>query len=152
MHTDTQTRTHNNIMLTPYLHMFCNIADDDILHWNAMIMGPPNTAYEGGVFSVDLKFDPDYPFKTPRVMFLTKVYHPNISLANEIIPNSRLSFLYDDWGPTLNIRFILNALKQLLEEPPLLDQQLNLEAATLYKDNKDKFVAEAKKWTLEHAT
>ena len=118
-----------------------------------MILGPPNTPYDGGVFTVNLQFEAEYPFKQPRVWFLTSIYHPNVhATTGDIIPNSRFSFLYDNWGPTLNVRFILNALKQLLEEPPLLDEALNREAATLYEDNKDKFVAEAKKWTLEHAS
>ena len=119
-----------------------------------MILGPPNTPYDGGVFTVNLQFEAGYPFKRPRVWFLTSIYHPNVhATTGYIIRNSSEStFLYDDWGPTLNVRFILNALKQLLEEPPNLGDVLNHEAAALYKDNKDKFVAEAKKWTLEHAT
>ena len=42
---------------------------EDLLHWNAMLMGPPNTPYDGGVFNVDLVFPAEYPFKPPKVKF-----------------------------------------------------------------------------------
>ena len=119
---------------------------EDLLHWNAMLMGPPNTPYDGGVFNVDLLFPAEYPFKPPKVRFLTKVYHPNIKKSGEICAD----LLNENWGPTLNTRYVLGALKQLLEEPNA-DNPLEPEIAALYKDNKDKFVAEAKKWTLEYA-
>ena len=76
-------------------------------------MGPPNTPYDGGVFNVDLVFPAEYPFKPPKVRFLTKVYHPNIKSNGEICAD----LLNDSWGPTLNTRYVLSALKGLLEEP-----------------------------------
>jgi ubiquitin-conjugating enzyme E2 A len=56
------------------------IIDDpqDILIWNAKMMGPPDTPYQDGTFEMLLKFDSDYPRRPPSVKFLTSMYHPNI--------------------------------------------------------------------------
>jgi ubiquitin-protein ligase len=37
------------------------------------------TRFVGGVYEIDIEIPNDYPFKPPKMRFLTKVYHPNIS-------------------------------------------------------------------------
>eukprot|EP00949_MAST-11_sp_MAST-11-sp1_P002420 g2420.t1 len=121
---------------------------EDLLHWNAMLMGPPSTPYDGGVFNVDLVFPSEYPFKPPKVKFLTKIYHPNIKKdSGEICAD----LLTENWGPTLNTRYVLTTLKTLLEEPNA-DNPLEADIASQFKDDKAAFETTAKDFTQRFAT
>ncbi|KAJ8605383.1 hypothetical protein CTAYLR_002395 [Chrysophaeum taylorii] len=79
-----------------------------------MLTGPDETPYAGGVFTIELKLPAEYPFKAPQVKFLTKIYHPNIKTDTGEICND---VLVARWGPTLNIRYTLETIQQLLMQP-----------------------------------
>ena len=62
-------------------------------------MGPEETPYTGGVFFLNIHFPTDYPFKPPKVTFVTRIYHPNITIKGFM----SLDILDDQWSPLLTI-------------------------------------------------
>ena len=51
--------------------------DDNLFLWQACIFGPPDTAWDGGVFNLTLIFTDNYPASPPIVKFDTPIFHPN---------------------------------------------------------------------------
>ncbi|RIA81567.1 ubiquitin-conjugating enzyme, partial [Glomus cerebriforme] len=73
---------------------------DDLLHWRAAIMGPPDSPYASGLFFLDIHFPVGYPLKPPKMKFITRIYHPNISSDGRI----GLDLLDQQWSPVLTIQ------------------------------------------------
>ena len=51
--------------------------EENIFNWELMIIGPPETLYEGGFFNCKLEFPSDFPNSPPVMTFLTQMWHPN---------------------------------------------------------------------------
>ena len=120
---------------------------DDIFKWQATIMGPGDSPYENGVFYLDINFPIDYPFKSPRLTFTTKIYHPNINSEGGIC----LDILKDEWSPALTISNVLLSICSLLTDPNP-DDPLMPRIADLYKTDKDRYIANARAHTLRYAS
>ncbi|KAL9290728.1 putative ubiquitin-conjugating enzyme E2, ubiquitin-conjugating enzyme/RWD [Arabidopsis thaliana] len=122
------------------------VAEEDIFHWQATIMGPHDSPYSGGVFTVSIDFSSDYPFKPPKVNFKTKVYHPNIDSKGSIC----LDILKEQWSPALTTSKVLLSICSQLTDPNPNDP-LVPEIAHLYKVDKSKYESTAQKWTQKYA-
>jgi ubiquitin-protein ligase len=61
------------------------VVDDNLQHLIGSVPGPKDTPYEGGVFRVDIQLDAQYPFAPPKMRFITRVWHPNVSSQNGAI-------------------------------------------------------------------
>lgn len=103
----------------------------DLMCWEGFVFGPIGSPYEGGVFKIIIMFPKDYPFKPPRIMFKTPIYHPNISSTGAIC----LDILKEMWSPALSLSKVLLSLVSLLTDPNP-DDPLSLEAAHIYKINR----------------
>ncbi|KAF3432883.1 hypothetical protein FNV43_RR23985 [Rhamnella rubrinervis] len=119
---------------------------EDMFHWQATIMGPPDSPYAGGVFLVTIHFPPDYPFKPPKVAFRTKVFHPNINSNGSIC----LDILKEQWSPALTISKVLLSICSLLTDPNP-DDPLVPEIAHMYKTDRNKYETTARSWTQKYA-
>lgn len=53
--------------------------EGNLRHLIGSINGPSGTVYEGGIFEIDITIPKQYPFEPPKMKFMTKVWHPNIS-------------------------------------------------------------------------
>ena len=119
---------------------------DDIFHWTATIMGPTDTPYYGGIFYMNITFPNNYPFKPPKVSFVTKIYHPNINSSGGIC----LDILKENWSPALTISKVLISICSLLDDPNP-DDPLVVSIANLLIKDKAKHNENATLWTIEHA-
>lgn len=67
---------------------YCEITPaDDKMSAEAQLQGPPGTPYANGVWTIDLTFPENYPFKAPTVTFRTEIKHPNVKTdTGEVCP------------------------------------------------------------------
>ena len=122
------------------------VNDNNLFLWTGIIEGPPDTPYEGGKFKLRMKFPKDYPFSPPKVVFLTKVYHPNITKDGLIC----LDTLNKQWSAALTVGKVLLSIMSLLSDPNPNDP-LDTKIAYQFKRNYDAFVRNAKEWTKKYA-
>lgn len=47
--------------------------EDNLRYFNIQIEGPSQSAYEGGIFKLELFLPEEYPMVAPKVRFLTKM-------------------------------------------------------------------------------
>jgi ubiquitin-conjugating enzyme E2 D/E len=120
---------------------------DNLFEWDGMIIGPTKTPYEGGMFRLKIYFPVDYPFKSPKVIFTTKIYHPNINSGGIIC----LDILKTQWSPALTISKVLLSICSLLNDPNPNDP-LEPTIAKQYVEDKAKYEEVARQWTLKYAS
>lgn len=130
----------------PPLNCSAGSIGDDLFKWEATIIGPPDSCYEGGVFKLSIEFPENYPFKPPKVAFMTRIYHPNINRSGSIC----LDILNKNWSPALTASKLLLSISSLLTDPNP-DDPLDVRAANQYKDNKELFNKTARAYTLKYA-
>ena len=111
------------------------------------LKGPDDTPYAGGTFEVDIVIPDDYPFTPPKMKFITKVFHPNVSSQTGAIC---LDILKDQWSPALTMKTAMLSLQALLCSPEPNDPQ-DAVVAQMYKERPSEFRATAEQWTKEYA-
>mmetsp|Transcript_17555 Transcript_17555/g.52725 ORF Transcript_17555/g.52725 Transcript_17555/m.52725 type:complete len:160 (+) Transcript_17555:462-941(+) len=102
-------------------------ANDDMLVWNATIMGPPDTAWEGGIFSLRLTFSDGYPNRPPKVRFSSPMYHANVYPDGTLC----LDTIQEGWSPCQSVSTLLTSVQSLLTDPNC-SSPANTDAARLY--------------------
>jgi ubiquitin-conjugating enzyme E2 D/E len=121
-------------------------SEADFFTWEAMIFGPSDSPFQGGVFNLTIRFPSDYPFKPPIVTFKTKIFHPNINAAGGIC----LDILKQQWSPALTISKVLLSILSLLTDANPKDP-LVPEIARLFETDRAAYDAKAREWTQLYA-
>lgn len=123
------------------------IDDNDIYKWEVLIMGPPDTLYEGGFFKAHLYFPTDYPLRPPKMKFISDIWHTNIDKTGDVC----ISILHepgDDkfgyetaserWLPVHTVETILLSVISMLADPNY-ESPANVDAAKEWRENQAEF-------------
>ncbi|MHA1751971.1 MAG: ubiquitin-conjugating enzyme E2, partial [Candidatus Helarchaeota archaeon] len=86
-----------------------------------------------------------FPYESPRVKWLTPIWHPNIYKKRVCV-----GAMGKDWTPTMSIAGLIEALRNLLNFPNP-NSPLNSEAANQMKTNHKRYEEEVKYYLEKYA-
>ncbi|KAJ2865243.1 Ubiquitin-conjugating enzyme E2 2 [Coemansia aciculifera] len=134
------------ISLDPPSNCSAGPKGDTLYEWVSTIVGPGDSPYSGGVFFLDIHFPQEYPFKPPKIIFRTRIYHCNINSQGQIC----LDILKDNWSPALTISKVLLSICSLLTDANPHDPLVHSIAQQLL-NNRAEHDRTAKEWTKRYA-
>ncbi|KAK8794926.1 hypothetical protein WA588_003779 [Blastocystis sp. NMH] len=124
--------------------------NDSVNEYKAVLTGPEDSPYEGGLFELDLSVSNRYPFEPPSLRFVTPIYHPNIDTTGRICLDLLKMPPAGNWQPSINICTLLTSVRLLMAKPNPLDP-LMVDISEEYLKNNPQFIKKAKEQTALYA-
>ena len=125
------------------------LINDNMQEFYIKLKGPKDTPYEGGFWRLHVELPDNYPYKSPSIGFVNKIFHPNIDVASGSIC---LDVINSTWSPLYDLINIVEwMIPGLLKEPNGSDP-LNNEAATLQLRDKQLYEEKIKEYIDKYAT
>ncbi|ONM06159.1 Ubiquitin-conjugating enzyme E2 4 [Zea mays] len=104
--------------------------------------------YQGGVWKVRVELPDAYPYKSPSIGFINKIYHPNV---DEMSGSVCLDVINQTWSPMFDLVNVFEVfLPQLLLYPNPSDP-LNGEAAALMMRDRPVYEQKVKEYCEKYA-
>jgi len=125
------------------------LVNDNMQEFYVRFPGPAETPFAGGVWKIHVELPDQYPYKSPSIGFMNKIYHPNI---DEISGSVCLDVINQTWTPLFDMINIFEIfLPQLLRYPNPSDP-LNGEAAALLLREPQSYDAKVRDYVSKFAT
>lgn len=109
------------------------VDESNLFEWRALLVGPPDTAYAGFSYAMNITVSEQYPHVPPQLRFDTRICHPNIDIRTGRICLDVLDGAGDSrWSPAWTLAAAVKAVRSLLASPAV-DSPLNVDAANVLR-------------------
>jgi len=126
-----------------------SLVNDSMQEFHVRFHGPTETPFAGGVWRIHVELPDQYPFKSPSIGFLNKIFHPNI---DELSGSVCLDVINQTWSPMFDMINIFEVfLPQLLRYPNPSDP-LNGEAAAMLLREPHSYEKKVREYVKRYAT
>ncbi|KAJ9072072.1 ubiquitin-conjugating enzyme E2 H [Entomophthora muscae] len=126
-----------------------NLIEDNMQEFFIKFEGPDDTPYKGGIWKIRVELPDQYPYKSPSIGFMNKIFHPNI---DELSGSVCLDVINQTWSPMFDMKNIFEVfLPQLLRYPNPTDP-LNGEAAALLMRDAASYDVKVKDYVVRFAS
>eukprot|EP01031_Cornospumella_fuschlensis_P028936 gene28936-34924_t len=122
--------------------------DESIFNWEILLVGPPDTLYEGGFFNATLTFPQDFPNMPPKMVFKTPIWHPNVYEDGTVCISilhppgedryNQQESAVERWRPILGVEQIIVSVISMLSDPND-DSPANIDAAVMWRSDRAAF-------------
>jgi len=124
------------------------LVNDNMQEFFVRFKGPAETPFQGGLWKVHVELPDQYPYKSPSIGFVNRIFHPNIDESGSVC----LDVINQTWSPMFDMINIFEVfLPQLLRYPNPTDP-LNGEAAALLMREPKSYDAKVKEYVAKYAT
>ncbi|KAL8764979.1 MAG: hypothetical protein Q9209_007780 [Squamulea sp. 1 TL-2023] len=111
--------------------------------------GPEETPFSGGFWKVHVELPDQYPYRSPSIGFVNRIFHPNI---DELSGSVCLDVINQTWSPMFDMINIFEVfLPQLLRYPNPTDP-LNGEAAAMLMRDPKTYDVKVKEYVTRYAS
>ncbi|KHE87499.1 hypothetical protein GE21DRAFT_1305975 [Neurospora crassa] len=125
------------------------LVNDNMQEFYVRFKGPAETPFEGGIWKVRVELPDQYPYKSPSIGFVNRIFHPNI---DELSGSVCLDVINQTWSPMFDMINIFEVfLPQLLRYPNPTDP-LNGEAAAMLLREPKTYENKVKEYVQKYAS
>lgn len=115
--------------------------EKNILTWNFIIRGPPDSPYHGGEYHGQIMFPPEYPFKPPGIKMLTP--------SGRFSPDKKICFSMSDfhpgtWNPAWSVATICTGILSFM-----LSDEITTGSITTSDQDKRTLAARSHTWNIQ---
>ncbi|GAV76099.1 UQ_con domain-containing protein [Cephalotus follicularis] len=122
--------------------------NDGMQEFYVAFNGPKDSLYQAGVWKIRVELPDAYPYKSPSIGFINKIYHPNV---DETSGSVCLDVINQTWSPMFDLVNVFEVfLPQLLLYPNPSDP-LNGEAAALMMRDRTAYEQKVKEYCEKYA-
>jgi ubiquitin-conjugating enzyme E2 H len=122
--------------------------DVDLHGFLVDIDGPDDTPYEGCAWTLRFTIPAEFPFKSPSIGFVQRIFHPNVDEASGSVC---LDSLNTGWIASFTLCHIVSELLPFLLHYPNPKDPLNREAANLMNRSLKEYDAKVRAHSKKYA-